>query len=323
VQASKSMNFKPEVLYTAKAVRGAITALLSDPTDERIVVSAFVGNGAEGLLPNAEGIQLICSPTPGGTSPNALRMLMSKGVEIRFSDRLHMKVYWSSSHGAVITSANLSLNALGQGGLKEIGVRLPTQQIDIRRIIASVRPRAVTETELKRLDRKHREFVARNRWSGPPQTMTFDEWYRSPYREQWKMFVYAGFDEISATGVAAIEREFGTNPHAGIAATDGDYLTQDWVLCVHMPNGRIADLEWFFVDRILSIPRGDPAWNRRWPKEALQSRSLKSYPPTPFKIDRQFRLDLGRVMNKSDAQRLKHSTIPPPSLLKRLIDLKK
>jgi len=311
---------RPEVLYTAKSVRGAINTILCDPADERVVISAFVGDGAEDLLPSAEGIQLICSPTPGGTNPNALRILMSKGVAVRFVDRLHMKVYWSSSHGAVITSANLSLNALGIGGLKEIGVRLSSDQIDIRRIVESIRPRAVTDAELKKLDLAHRAFVARNGRTGSSRTITFDEWYSSPHREQWKMCVYAGVTGLSKTGVVAVEREFGHGPYGGIDARKGHFETQDWVLCVYMPNNKITRIEWFYVERIVTIPRRDPAWSRSWPMEALQINELRSYPPPPFKHDLQLRLDLNTVMTRSDVQKLKHSRTPPSSLLKRLRD---
>lgn len=67
-----------------------------------------------------------------------------------------MKVYWSEDQVAVITSANLSINVLsgGRSGLKEIGVLLPPGEVDIERIIASLRSRRVFELELEELERK-------------------------------------------------------------------------------------------------------------------------------------------------------------------------
>src|SRR5262245_37865896 len=110
------------VLYTAAEVRSAIVRLFSFSRGRRVAISAFVGDGAEAYLPKPSGIQLICWPKEGGTNPNALRRLMAKGVEVFFCDALHMKVYWAEGRGAVVTSANLSRNALGAGDLKEVGV---------------------------------------------------------------------------------------------------------------------------------------------------------------------------------------------------------
>jgi hypothetical protein len=113
--------------------------LLSDPSDRRVAISAFVGDGAEAFLPFPKGIKLVCWPNPTGTNPRAVRVLLRKGVDVRFSDSLHMKVYWSKHRGAIITSANLSTNALGAGGLKEVGVKLLPGELDIERILSSLR----------------------------------------------------------------------------------------------------------------------------------------------------------------------------------------
>jgi len=57
--------------------------------------------------------------------------LISLGANLQFADRLHMKVYWSEGSGVVVTSANLSTNALGVGDLKEAGVLLGPESLDI------------------------------------------------------------------------------------------------------------------------------------------------------------------------------------------------
>lgn len=309
---------KREVLYSTKAVRGAILSTLNNSADSRIVISAYVGEGADSLLPNAKGIELVCSPTPGGTNPNALRALMSKGLNIRLADQLHMKVYWSGSHGAVITSANLSLNALGRGGLKEIGIRLFTQEVDIQRILAGIKSRPVTDSELKRLDRAHRAYVARNGPVGRSRAITFEEWYDLPHRELWKMIIYDGIYDLSKRVLKVIEHEFGKQPYDGIHVARGEFKTQDWVLCAHISNRKITNLGWVFVDRVVPVPRRDPAWDASFAEEAFQVNKPKFYPPPPFKVDSEFRSDLNTVITDPDMKRLNSSAQPPPSLLKPL-----
>src|SRR4051812_26338296 len=111
-----------KILYTSAEVRKAIIDLFTGCKGRRVAVVGFVGDGAESYLPKPSGIELICWPKAGGTNPNVLRRLAKNKVIIRFADRLHMKVYWAEGTGSIVTSANLSANALGAGNLKELGV---------------------------------------------------------------------------------------------------------------------------------------------------------------------------------------------------------
>ena len=95
----------PEILDTSEDVRRAIIELYSSAKGRRVAVSAFVGEGAEMFLPRPKGIELVCWPKVGGTNPNVLRDLIKKGVVVRFSDNLHMKVYWAKGTGVIITSS--------------------------------------------------------------------------------------------------------------------------------------------------------------------------------------------------------------------------
>src|SRR5690242_16103996 len=98
------------VLYTSAEVHRAITNLLIDPgpRDRRVVIVAYLGEDAASYLPNPQSLEIVCAPEPGLTSPRAVRDLAARGADIRFADRLHMKVYWSSMRGCIITSANAS-----------------------------------------------------------------------------------------------------------------------------------------------------------------------------------------------------------------------
>jgi hypothetical protein len=77
---------------------------------------AFWGNGSENLFVNANtnNIKIICYLTSGGTNPSAIEDMMkgSANKTLRMFETLHAKVYWSE-HGAIIGSANASVNGLG------------------------------------------------------------------------------------------------------------------------------------------------------------------------------------------------------------------
>ena len=115
-----------KILYGSEMIRAAIVDLFGKATkfDRRVVLVAYIGKDHAKFLLNPAGIQIVCNPTPGATSPIAVSELQQLGADIYFSDKLHMKVYWSQKKGCVITSANLSQNALGVRGLKEAGVFL-------------------------------------------------------------------------------------------------------------------------------------------------------------------------------------------------------
>jgi hypothetical protein len=103
----------------------------------RVAITAVVGRGARAYNRNPKGVEIICWPKAGGTNPLELRRLKKAGARIRFANRLHMKVYWAARRGTIITSANLSTNTLGAGNLKEFGVFLPADAVNIDDVIES------------------------------------------------------------------------------------------------------------------------------------------------------------------------------------------
>ena len=125
------------VLYSSAAIHAKIKSILGQPKngERRVAIVAYVGEHAPAYLPQPKGLSLICCPAPGATSAAALRRIMHAGANVRFAERLHMKVYWSQARGCIITSANLSSSALGASGLKEAGVFLPPGSVDIDELI--------------------------------------------------------------------------------------------------------------------------------------------------------------------------------------------
>jgi len=157
----------------------------------RVAITAFVGDGARAFIRNPKGLEIVCWPKAGGTNPLELRRLKKAGARIRFADRLHMKVYWAAKRGVVITSANLSTNALGAGDLKEFGVLLPATSVGIDDVIESLRTRSFNKHEMDRLEREHRKLMARKQRSyRKPEKVSYSEWFELPVRPEWKLGWY-------------------------------------------------------------------------------------------------------------------------------------
>ena len=119
-----------EILYSSNEIHAKINQLFSSPKkDRRIILVAYIGNDVKSFLPSPKGITIICNPNPIATSLDAIAYLKSKGAKVFFSNSLHMKLYYSNKRGCIITSANLSNNALGSGKLKEVGIFLPPTKL--------------------------------------------------------------------------------------------------------------------------------------------------------------------------------------------------
>src|ERR1051325_7986254 len=120
-----------KIITEPARIRAALHDLLSDPNDERVAAVAYVGADALSFLSAPTGITIYCWPQAGGTNPIAVEELVRNGIKVNFVKRLHAKVYWSQSRGALIGSANLTSNALGEGGLREAVVWVPPGAFDM------------------------------------------------------------------------------------------------------------------------------------------------------------------------------------------------
>lgn len=283
---------KPKILYTSKDVRSAVANIFKDAKVRRVAISAFIGQGAKAFLQSPQGIRIICSPTPGATNPNELRDLLSLGATVEFVKSLHMKVYWAEGRGAVITSANLSTNAMGKGGLLEAGVLLDSGSVDIDRMVGQLGAKVVTESELKKLDVQHRNFYKRVGWKlSGQQSRTYGDWLDSPYPEPWSLFVYdKEYPSLSETATRKIAEIHNTEPHDGIWA-NGPWAADSWILCAKIiPSKKSLPLvSWFYVDRVVHVPKTDANFHAQYPYELIQVRADKHYTLPPFKIDAKLR----------------------------------
>lgn len=286
--------------------------LLSDPSDRRVAISAFVGDGAEASLRSPKGILLVCCPSPTGTNPRAVRILVRKGVNVRFSDSLHMKVYWSNRRGAIITSANLSTNALGAGGLKEVGVKLPSGALDIKHILSSLRMRPVRPAELDRLDRQRDRYLVRSQTSAPAAQRrdSFRDWYKSPMRKRWLLGFWSdpNFTVAKSTRDLLKAQEGVTSADLYLTAGTGRVKEGQWLLYFKLSPTSATMIRWMYSDHVIRVPRSDKkAYDREYPCQVVQVRSPKHYPPPPFHIDSRFRSALSagvRLVGEDYIERL-------------------
>ena len=102
-----------------------------------------------------------------------------------------MKVYWAQGVGAVITSANLTGNALGESRLHEVGIRISDTTIDIEALLHSIKPYKVTPKTLWKLDKEHANYRKRNPFSSSGKQKNFLEVANEKKTaRRWKLLNY-------------------------------------------------------------------------------------------------------------------------------------
>lgn len=314
-----------KVLYTSRQVRSAITDLFSFGRRRRVAITAFVGEGAGAFLPNPEGIELICWPQPGGTNPSAIRDVMASGVRVRFADGLHMKIYWAEGKGAVVTSANLSANALGAGNLREAGVLLPASTVDVDRLIGSIHPRPVSGAELHRLDKAHRRFyTGKGRTPVRTRVPTFREWYSEPSRSRWKLGWWDSEGQVSKSARQVSSERYGVRcPHTFIACRQRQYWDYDCILTFYSRGESISNIEWMYVDFRVKVSRSDKrAYSHGYPYQAVQVWTPKHYPAPPFVASGGFKRAFRRALREYGLRKVtdRDVTKPPASLIERIFE---
>lgn len=313
-----------KILIRSSEIRSEIIKLFSSSRGRRVAIVAFVGDGAEAYLPKPKGIQLICWPKAGGTNPNVLRRLAKLGVNISFVDALHMKLYWAENKGAIITSANLSMNALGIGNLKEIGLLLPKGKVDIDEVIPSLELRALSAAELRKLDRLHKLYVIKNKddfRQNRPKRLSFKDWYNSLHRTEWRLAWWESYAFSASQSAKAISKKaYGIlEPHWVQSCKRSEFKKGDWTLSFRLNQKGSSSATWMFIDYVVKLTTAE---RRRsgYPCEAVQIWPPNRYPERPFLIDSRFRRAFAQAVREygpAKMQRAKNSV--PQSLLLDLV----
>jgi hypothetical protein len=309
------------VLYTSPDVRQAINKVFQNAKKRRVAIVAFVGEGAEAYLPHPKGLQLYCWPKAGGTDPHTLRKLIKRGVKAFFVDRLHMKVYWGEDSGAVITSANLSTNALGSGNLKETGVFLSPEEVDIDRLIKSLKYRPASGKELRQLDRLHKRYKVQNREQLRARVLqqSYGEWYKSPFRQKWRIGLLGGYVKLAERAGKESKEKYGiAKPSNWLSGRCNDYKQGDWVLTFWLKKGRPTKLEWRSIDYSVKVsPSEKGVYDCDNPCQYVQVFPKNRYPPPPFRLDKPIRRAVFEAIqdfNPSTIEKLE-STMAPRDLI--------
>jgi hypothetical protein len=311
---------KPQILYKSSEIHARIKSIFSKPhkNDRRLALVAYVGKDGDSYLPSPKGLCVICSPTAGATNPDALRRLLQNEAIVKFSDALHMKVYWSRQRGAIITSANASSNALGKSGLKEAGIWLPPGMLNIDKLLKYAKPRNLRATELRKLDVQTRSFA--KRFGGPYVTRepvpVFLEWYKSKYPTLWKI---NWGDEIVVGDSAAAKQETLTEygrrqPYTWGSVAKGRVKPNEWLLSFFFRKDQVTQLQWKYVDFLVKISSKEKKYyNKNWPYHAVQVHGLAKYPSPPFRITSQFRKAFSRACASYTFEKIRGSRSDRPS----------
>jgi hypothetical protein len=243
-----------KILYTSADVRKTIIDLFEKSKGRRVAITAFVGDGAEAYLRKPKGIELICWPQAGGTNPDALRKLIKLGVKVSFAKSLHMKVYWTEDKGAVVTSANLSKNALGAGNLMEFGIFVPSDQIDIQRLLMQIKPKDDIKSDLLKLDKAYRQYHVDNKLRPEKKVLnSYSDWFTDPFRAEWKIGSYASYGGFSQNAKTVAKEEYNvSSPHNFISTyKKNDFNNHDWLLTFRIKNNQPIGVSWQYVDFVV------------------------------------------------------------------------
>jgi len=184
---------KTQYLYNSAEIRAKISELLSSNNEKYIFVGFVGSNPVEYLGSCVNNLTVICWPKPGATSAKGIRQLLAKNISVKFCDNLHSKIYWSKGNGLVVTSANLSDNALSDKGLYEFGVFIEDNQFDAKSILSEIGDvYDVNQNSMNELDNAER---MRNTQRSLAKTkinhiVTFNEYYKQKFREKWKIVSY-------------------------------------------------------------------------------------------------------------------------------------
>lgn len=309
-----------KLLYTTDAMHAAILDVLTDePGARRVAIVAYVGMAAASYIPSPEGLELICSLQPGATSAIALQELRRRGATIYKSRRLHAKVYWSSTKGCVVGSANLSQNSLGKGGLIECGVLLPPGVVDIKKLLLEAKPEQISPTDLKSLQAESDKLEDLTGPRGPrSKPREYSYWFDNEGRGDWKLGVWSEMGETSAASKQAAKQIFGSSTISGhLDVSSSGAKAHDWLLCFKLPMG--TDVDWMRVNCVVPVPRNDKAFDPEFPFQAIQVFPNKFYPTPPFAIDAKFEKALKVSIKEFGAERLEIDNAKPPSKFLKLL----
>ncbi|QQN63667.1 hypothetical protein JIR23_29855 [Bradyrhizobium diazoefficiens] len=323
---------KPVVHYTSGQLRLCIRKLFREPkaSGRRVLIVAYIGVDYAKFLPNPKGMEIICSPTPGATSAEAVQKLIDAGATVRFSDRLHMKVYWAQKLGCLIASANLSDNALGMNALKEMGVLVDANSVDIDRLIKEARPYPAKNklAWLRKEGEKVKLAMAKAGRRVLYDPKRYIDWYTDnpKVRRAWKLAWWDGDAKPAEAALQFVERHFDkSQPWDWLNVDKAHVRKGDWLLCFGSTRGRVQTTSWLYVDGIVPVRKAEQGtYDEEFPFQAFQGEEPICYDAPPFVVGRKFAQALTKAIRMVGAKKVENSNYgtPPRALLNALARMK-
>ena len=248
-------------LENSREIRESIFDLLSGE-GEKYAVVGFVGGNAIEYLPNSKKMTVICWPKAGATNPEGVRVLLNSGFDVKFCDNLHSKIFWCESKGVIISSSNLSDNALGDSGLIEYGVFIKDDEYDFHQsVLNNIKGkwRDVTDEELDRLDIDTNKFNRRNDiWADClSNDQRYSDWYERGCKQKWKIIWYSEELKLDDETKNEVYEKFGATKWKNFNDIDsGIFQEGDVVFQFKMDEDEEyiprANGKWFYVDMVAS-----------------------------------------------------------------------
>jgi hypothetical protein len=317
-----------KILTRPERIRAAITEILGEAKGERVIAVAYVGADALSFLPAPAGVTVYCWPQAGGTNPYGVEALVDAGAKVRFVKRLHAKVYWSSSRGALVGSANLTANALGEQALQEAAVWVPAGAFDMRSFTRSLKVEPDFSGVLQQLHEAHVRFQLRNpprrRLGGPrPQLPSFPEWFSREGRADWRLGWYDEEADAPKDAVKGYEEETGTREFAAFMGTKSPHNFKIGVFTLNFRVREVANrvklsaFGWWSPDtKVQSSQKGWKDYPYIWFARTLIPAGTRP----PFNAqDRRFRAAFQETINEMGG--LKWLERGPLKPTKRFFDL--
>ena len=320
-----------DILYGSQAILARIRGILasSSYSGRRVVLVAYIGKDYASFLPDPAQMEIVCNPTAGATDPTAISELCRAKADVYFSDKLHMKVYWSEKRGCVITSANLSRNAFGVKGLKEAGVYVEAGAVEIERFLAQAKPYRVNGKNLERLKLETEELdrilASTGKGWRTRDNFTYADWYRRPPLERkfWKLGWWTENAEVATDTRDWLNKNYGSSkPNYWLNFANGDAAQGDWFLAFRIAaNNEIKNMRWMYADHIVRMSKNDPAYDKDYPYQVFQAEPLSRCPEHPFRITLPFKVAFQTAAKKYGINKIVDSTnVAPPSALLKFIN---
>lgn len=285
-----------QLLQNSPAIKDCIQQLFAGD-GRKLVIVGFVGYGALDQLPrDIRDLMVVCWPKAGATNPDGVRRLLGAGIDVYFCDRLHSKIYCAEGKGIIICSANLSSNALGNGGQHEYGVYLPSAP-KFETLLSPLQYSKAEANALSKLDFEQNLLVDvtpdldRNLAEVP----SFLQYLESPAPKKWKLSCWSEKRESSTP----IREELGKSTGRTKWSNDqdvepGEFSRGDIVLQLRTDeDGTVlrTNGKWLRVDVVLSV-HGTPTiieFDKSWAKFSA-----------PFILDSKFKSAFKAVYNETD-----------------------